>query len=144
MYEGTRAAGFGAEVKRRIMLGTYALSAGYYEAYYGRAQRVRTKIAEDFRAAFERFDFVVTPTSPSVAFPLGARIDDPLAMYLSDYCTVPMPLAGIPAISIPNGLSEGLPTGLQITGPAFSENRILDAAHALEQAIGFDGSAPRQ
>jgi aspartyl-tRNA(Asn)/glutamyl-tRNA(Gln) amidotransferase subunit A len=143
MYEATRSEGFGPEVKRRIMLGTYALSAGYYDAYYGRAQRVRTKIADDFRAAFERFDFVVTPTSPTVAFPLGERVDDPLSMYLADYCTVPMPLAGIPAISIPNGMSEGLPTGFQIAGPAFSENRILDAAYALEQAIGFDGSAAR-
>ncbi|CAN5498068.1 Asp-tRNA(Asn)/Glu-tRNA(Gln) amidotransferase subunit GatA [soil metagenome] len=143
MYERTRAQGFGAEVKRRIMLGTYALSSGYYDAHYGRAQRVRTKIAEDFHAAFERFDFVVTPTSPTVAFPLGAKIDDPLAMYFNDYFTVPMPLAGIPAISIPNGLSDGLPTGFQIAGPAFSENRILAAAHALEGAIGFDGSAGR-
>ena len=138
MYERTRAAGFGPETKRRIMLGTYALSSGYYDAYYGRAQRVRTKISEDFRAAFEDVDFVVTPTAPTVAFPLGAKTDDPLAMYLSDYCTVPMPLAGIPAISIPNGLSEGLPVGLQLAGPAFSENRLLDASHALEQAIGFD------
>ncbi len=143
MYERTRAQGFGAEVKRRIMLGTYALSSGYYDAHYGRAQKVRTKIAEDFHAAFERFDFVVTPTSPTVAFPLGAKIDDPLAMYFNDYFTVPMPLAGIPAISIPNGLSDGLPTGFQIAGPAFSENRILAAAHALEGAIGFDGSAGR-
>ncbi len=143
MYERTRAAGFGPETKRRIMLGTYALSSGYYDAYYGRAQRVRTKISEDFRAAFEDVDFVVTPTAPTVAFPLGAKTDDPLAMYLSDYCTVPMPLAGIPAISIPNGLSEGLPVGLQLAGPAFSENRLLDAAYALEQAIGFDGSAVR-
>jgi aspartyl-tRNA(Asn)/glutamyl-tRNA(Gln) amidotransferase subunit A len=143
MYERTRSAGFGPEVKRRIMLGTYALSAGYYEAYYGRAQRVRTKIAQDFREAFERFDFVVTPTSPTVAFALGSRVDDPLAMYLSDYCTVPMPLAGIPAISIPDGLCDGLPTGFQIAGPAFSENRILAAAHALERAIGFDGSGGR-
>ncbi len=141
MYTRTRHEGFGAEVRRRIMLGTYALSSGYYEAYYGRAQRVRTKIADDFRAAFERFDFVVTPTSPGVAFPLGAKTDDPLAMYLNDFFTVPMPLAGIPAISIPNGLSEGLPTGFQIAGPAFSENRILDAAYALEQAIGFDTAA---
>jgi aspartyl-tRNA(Asn)/glutamyl-tRNA(Gln) amidotransferase subunit A len=138
LYEKTRAEGFGAEVKRRIMLGTFALSAGYYEAYYGRAQRVRTKIADDFRAAFEQFDFLVTPTSPTVAFELGARTEDPLAMYMSDYCTVPMPLAGIPAISIPVGLSEGLPVGLQICGPAFSENGMLDAAYALEQAIGFD------
>jgi aspartyl-tRNA(Asn)/glutamyl-tRNA(Gln) amidotransferase subunit A len=143
MYECTRAAGFGAEAKRRIMLGTYALSSGYYDAYYGRAQRVRTKISEDFAAAFAEVDFIVTPTSPTVAFPLGAKVDDPLAMYLNDYCTVPMPLAGIPAISIPNGLSEGLPTGLQLAGPAFSENRLLDAAHALEQAMGFDGSRVR-
>jgi aspartyl-tRNA(Asn)/glutamyl-tRNA(Gln) amidotransferase subunit A len=143
MYERTRRQGFGDEVRRRIMLGTYALSAGYYDAYYGRAQRVRTKIAEDFRGAFERFDFVVTPTSPGVAFPLGAKTDDPLAMYLNDFFTVPMPLAGIPAISIPNGLSQGLPTGFQIAGPAFSENRILDAAFALETAIGFDGSQVR-
>jgi len=144
MYTKTRHEGFGEEVRRRIMLGTYALSSGYYEAYYGRAQRVRTRIADDFRAAFERFDFVVTPTSPGVAFPLGAKVDDPLAMYLNDFFTVPMPLAGIPAISIPNGLSEGLPTGFQIAGPAFSENRILDAAFALEQALGFDGSGVRQ
>ena len=143
MYERTRAQRFGPEVKRRIMLGTYALSSGYYDAYYGRAQKVRTKISEDFRAAFERFDFVVTPTSPTVAFPLGAKTDDPLSMYLNDYCTVPMPLAGIPAISIPNGVSDGLPTGFQIAGPAFSENRILGAAHALEQAIGFDGREAR-
>jgi aspartyl-tRNA(Asn)/glutamyl-tRNA(Gln) amidotransferase subunit A len=139
LYEETRAEGFGDEVKRRIMLGTYALSSGYYEAYYGRAQRVRTKIADDFRAAFERVDLIVTPTSPTVAFKLGERTDDPLAMYLSDYCTVPMPLAGIPAISIPGGLSEGLPVGIQLAGPAFSENRILESAHALEQAIGFEG-----
>jgi aspartyl-tRNA(Asn)/glutamyl-tRNA(Gln) amidotransferase subunit A len=140
LYEETRAAGFGAEVKRRIMLGTYALSSGYYEAYYGRAQRVRTKIADDFRSAFERVDFVVTPTSPTVAFKLGERVADPLAMYLSDACTVPMPLAGIPAISIPAGLSEGLPVGLQLASPAFTENRLLDVAYALEQAIGFEGA----
>jgi len=140
LYEETREAGFGAEVKRRIMLGTYALSSGYYDAYYGRAQRVRTKIADDFRAAFEKVDLIVTPTTPTVAFPLGEKTDDPLAMYLNDFCTVPMPLAGIPAISIPGGLSEGLPVGMQLAGPAFSENRILDAAHALERSIGFDGS----
>ncbi len=139
MYTKTRAAGFGPEVKRRIMLGTYALSSGYYDAYYGRAQKVRTKIADDFRTAFASFDFVVTPSSPTVAFPLGAKTDDPLAMYLNDYFTVPMPLAGIPAISIPNGLSEGLPTGFQLAGPAFSENRILSAAKALEGALGFAG-----
>jgi aspartyl-tRNA(Asn)/glutamyl-tRNA(Gln) amidotransferase subunit A len=138
LYEQTRSAGFGPEVKRRVMLGTYALSSGYYEAYYGRAQRVRTKIAEDFSRAFERVDLVITPTSPTVAFRLGERTDDPLAMYMSDYCTVPMSLAGIPAISLPGGLSGGLPVGIQLAGPAFSENRLLDAAHALERAIGFD------
>jgi aspartyl-tRNA(Asn)/glutamyl-tRNA(Gln) amidotransferase subunit A len=143
LYTETRAAGFGPEVKRRIMLGTYALSSGYYDAYYGRAQRVRTKIAEDFRAAFASFDFVATPTTPTVAFRRGEKTADPLAMYLNDFCTVPMSLAGIPAISIPSGLSEDLPTGFQLAGPAFSEGRLLDAAHALEQAIGFDGSAAR-
>jgi aspartyl-tRNA(Asn)/glutamyl-tRNA(Gln) amidotransferase subunit A len=143
MYENTRHDGFGAEVKRRVMLGTYALSSGYYDAYYGRAQRVRTKIADDFRDAFGRVDVVVTPTSPTVAFKLGERTKDPLAMYLSDYFTVPMSLAGIPALSIPVGLSDGLPVGLQLAGPAFSENRILDAAHALENAIGFDGGKAR-
>jgi aspartyl-tRNA(Asn)/glutamyl-tRNA(Gln) amidotransferase subunit A len=121
------------------MIGTYALSSGYYEAYYGKAQQVRTKIVEDFRAAYEQVDFVVTPTSPTVAFKLGERTEDPLAMYLSDYFTVPMSLAGTPAMSIPCGLSDGLPVGFQIAGPAFSESRILDAAHALEKAIGFEG-----
>jgi len=143
MYSRTRARGFGAEVKRRIMLGTYALSSGYYDAYYGTALKVRTKIADDFRAAFESFDFVVTPTSPWTAFKLGAKTDDPLAMYLNDFCTVPMSLAGIPAVSIPSGLSAGLPVGFQLAGPAFSENRLLNAAYALERAIGFDGSAAR-
>jgi aspartyl-tRNA(Asn)/glutamyl-tRNA(Gln) amidotransferase subunit A len=144
MYTHTRAAGFGPEVKRRIMLGTYALSSGYYDAYYGTAQKVRTKISDDFRAAFTRFDFVVTPTSPWTAFELGSKTDDPLAMYLNDFCTVPMPLAGIPAISIPSGLSDDLPVGFQLAGPAFSEQRLLDAAYALEHAIGFDGSAARR
>jgi aspartyl-tRNA(Asn)/glutamyl-tRNA(Gln) amidotransferase subunit A len=143
MYERTRAQGFGDEVKRRIMLGTYALSSGYYEAYYGAAQKVRTKISEDFREAFGRFDLIATPTSPWIAFKLGSKTDDPLAMYLNDFCTVPMPLAGIPAISIPCGLSEGLPVGFQLAGPAFSENRLLETAHALERAIAFDGSPAR-
>jgi aspartyl-tRNA(Asn)/glutamyl-tRNA(Gln) amidotransferase subunit A len=150
MYTRTREAGFGAEVKRRIMLGTYALSSGYYDAYYGKAQKVRTLISRDFEQAWQGVDFVVTPTSPTVAFELGSKTADPLAMYLNDYCTVPMSLAGIPAISIPNGLAcppEGgqsrLPTGFQLAGPAFSENRILEAAHALERAIGFDGSPAR-
>ncbi|MEA2382349.1 MAG: aspartyl-tRNA(Asn)/glutamyl-tRNA(Gln) amidotransferase subunit [Solirubrobacteraceae bacterium] len=143
MYTKTRHDGFGPEVKRRILIGTYALSSGYYDAYYGRAQRVRTKIADDFRAAFDAVDFIVTPTSPNVAFELGSLTSDPLAMYLNDYFTVPFSLAGIPGISIPCGLSEGLPVGFQLAGPAFSENRILDAAHALEQAIGFDNSPAR-
>jgi aspartyl-tRNA(Asn)/glutamyl-tRNA(Gln) amidotransferase subunit A len=144
MYETTRAEGFGTEVKRRIMLGTYALSSGYYEAYYGQAQKVRTRIAEDFDAAFAGVDFVVTPTSPSVAFGLGEKTDDPLAMYLNDFFTVPMSLAGIPAISIPAGLAEPagggpqLPVGFQIAAPAFGEQKLLEAAYALEGEIGFD------
>jgi aspartyl-tRNA(Asn)/glutamyl-tRNA(Gln) amidotransferase subunit A len=137
MYTETREQGFGREVKRRIMLGTYALSSGYYDAYYGRAQKVRTLISGDFNAAWERFDFVATPTAPTVAFELGAKTADPLAMYLNDFCTVPMSLAGIPGISIPNGLSDGLPVGFQLAGPAFSENALLDAAYALERAIDF-------
>jgi aspartyl-tRNA(Asn)/glutamyl-tRNA(Gln) amidotransferase subunit A len=144
MYSRTREVGFGPEVKRRIMLGTYALSSGYYDAYYGTAQKVRTKIAEDFRTAFEQFDFIVTPTSPCTAFELGAKLDDPLAMYLNDFLAVPMSLAGIPAISIPSGLSGGLPVGFQLAGPAFSESRLLDAAYALERTIGFDGRGARQ
>ena len=128
MYESTRAAGFGDEVKRRIMLGTYALSSGYYDAYYGRAQKVRTKIAEDFAAAFDSFDFVVTPTSPSVAFGLGEKTDDPLAMYMNDFFTVPMSLAGIPAISIPAGLAE--PDG---GGPA-AARRLPDRRAGIRRA----------
>jgi len=144
MYETTRSEGFGPEVKRRIMLGTYALSSGYYEAYYGQAQKVRTRIAEDFTGAFADVDFVVTPTAPSVAFGLGEKTDDPLSMYLNDFFTVPMSLAGIPAISIPAGLAEPegggpqLPVGFQIAAPAFAEQKLLDAAYALEQGIGFD------
>jgi aspartyl-tRNA(Asn)/glutamyl-tRNA(Gln) amidotransferase subunit A len=144
MYSRTRAAGFGPEVKRRIMLGTYALSSGYYDAYYGTAQKVRTRISEDFKTVFASFDFLVTPTSPWTAFPLGDKTDDPLAMYMNDFCTVPMPLAGIPAVSIPSGLADGLPVGFQVAGPAFSENRMLDVAHALERAIGFDGAPARR
>jgi aspartyl-tRNA(Asn)/glutamyl-tRNA(Gln) amidotransferase subunit A len=143
MYTKTRHDNFGDEVKRRIMLGTYALSSGYYDAYYGRAQRVRTKIAQDFASAFEQVDFVVTPTAPTVPFELGSKTSDPLEMYLNDYFTVPISLAGIPAISIPAGLSEELPVGFQLAGPAFSENRLLDAAYALEQAIGFDTTGGR-
>ncbi len=143
MYTKTRHDGFGDEVKRRIMLGTYALSSGYYDAYYGKAQRVRTKIAEDYKNAFETVDLIVTPTAPTVAFALGAKTADPLEMYLNDLFTVPISLAGIPAISIPAGLSDTLPVGFQMAGPAFSENRILGAAYALERAIGFDATAGR-
>ncbi len=142
MYGRTRSAGFGAEVKRRIMLGTYALSAGYYDAYYGMAQRVRTMIRRDFDAAFGRVDLIASPTSPTVAFGIGERVDDPWAMYASDVLTVPVNLAGLPGISIPCGLAGGLPVGFQFVGPVFSENRILAASHALEQAIGFDPVPP--
>ncbi|MGN6378386.1 MAG: Asp-tRNA(Asn)/Glu-tRNA(Gln) amidotransferase subunit GatA [Gaiellales bacterium] len=142
MYGRTRAAGFGAEVKRRIMLGTYALSAGYYDAYYGMAQKVRTMIRHDFDQAFQGVDVIATPTSPTVAFGIGERVDDPWAMYASDVLTVPVNLAGLPGISIPCGLAGGLPVGLQLIGPVFSENRLLEAAHAVEQAVGFDPKPP--
>jgi aspartyl-tRNA(Asn)/glutamyl-tRNA(Gln) amidotransferase subunit A len=141
-YESTRGTGFGPEVKRRVMLGTFALASGYYDAYYLRAQKVRTLIRRDFEAAFERVDVIVSPTSPTVAFPIGERVEDPLAMYLSDVCTIPSSLAGLPSLSIPCGLSDGLPVGLQIVGPAFSENRLLEIAHVLEGAIGFDPTPP--
>jgi len=141
-YEVTRGRGFGPEVKRRIMLGTFALASGYYDAYYLRAQKVRTLIMQDFRKAFADVDFVVSPTSPTVAFRMGERVQDPYSMYLSDTCTIPVSLAGIPAISIPCGLSDGLPVGFQIAGPEFSENRLLDAAHALEGALGFEARPP--
>jgi aspartyl-tRNA(Asn)/glutamyl-tRNA(Gln) amidotransferase subunit A len=138
MYMRTRWDGFGAEPRRRIMLGTYALSAGYYDAYYGQAQKVRTLISREFAAAFQSFDLLLSPTSPTVAFPVGDKAEDPLAMYLCDVLTIPPNMAGLPGLSIPCGLSDGLPVGLQILGPAFSENRMFRAAHALELAIGFD------
>ena len=141
-YEMTRGQLFGPEVKRRIMLGTFALASGYYDQYYGRAQRVRSLIVREFEAAFEDVDLLASPTSPTVAFPLGDRTADPYAMYLADVCTIPVSLAGLPAISIPCGLSEGLPVGLQLAGPAFSENRLFDAAHALEKALAFDTRPP--
>jgi aspartyl-tRNA(Asn)/glutamyl-tRNA(Gln) amidotransferase subunit A len=141
-YEITRGDLFGPEVKRRIMLGTFALASGYYDQYYGRAQKVRTLMVQEFARAFEQVDLLASPTSPSVAFPLGDRTADPYAMYLADVCTIPVSLAGVPAISIPCGLSDGLPVGLQLAGPAFSENRLFDAAHAIEQAIAFDTRPP--
>ncbi len=133
----TREAGFGPEVKRRIILGTYALSAGYYEAYYGQAQKVRTLILRDFVAAWEGrdgagVDVLVSPTTPTVAFPIGARVDDPLAMYAADLCTLPASLAGVPAISVPCGLSEGLPVGLQVMAPTLADDRCYRVAAALE------------
>jgi aspartyl-tRNA(Asn)/glutamyl-tRNA(Gln) amidotransferase subunit A len=135
MNEATRTAGFGDEVKRRIMLGTYALSAGYYDAYYGKALKVRTLIVRDFEAAYERFDLLLSPTSPTTAFPLGERVEDPLAMYLSDVCTIPSNLAGHPAISVPFGAdADGLPIGVQVLGPPLEEARLLQAAQALEEA----------
>ncbi|MGB9662053.1 MAG: Asp-tRNA(Asn)/Glu-tRNA(Gln) amidotransferase subunit GatA [Moorellaceae bacterium] len=135
MYMKTRREGFGPEVKRRIMLGTYALSAGYYDAYYLKALKVRTLIRRDFEEAFKRFDVLVTPTSPTVAFRLGEKVDDPLAMYLSDLCTIPVNMAGLPAISIPCGFSQGLPVGLQLIAPPFEEERLLRVAYTLEQAM---------
>ncbi len=133
MYYNTRREGFGPEVKRRIMIGTYALSSGYYDAYYLKAQKVRTLIARDFEKAFARFDVLVSPTSPSVAFKIGEKKDDPISMYLSDIATIPVNLAGIPAISIPCGFSNGLPVGLQIIGKAFDEETILKVAYTYEQ-----------
>jgi aspartyl-tRNA(Asn)/glutamyl-tRNA(Gln) amidotransferase subunit A len=144
MYDRTRSAGFGDEVKRRIMLGTYVLSAGYYDAYYLKAQQVRTLIGRDYARAFEQVDTIAVPTSPTPAFKLGERTDDPLQMYLADVFTVAAPLAGLPAISVPCGLSpDRLPLGLQLTGRAWDEATILRAAHAYEQARGDFPSPPR-
>ncbi len=139
MYNRTRSQGFGAEVKRRIMLGTYGLSAGYYDAYYGKAQQVRALIAEDFRNAFAQCDVIATPTAPTTAFRLGEKADDPLAMYLSDIFTITLNLAGLPGISLPCGLStSGLPIGVQLIAKPFGEGRLLNAAHQLERAMGLD------
>jgi aspartyl-tRNA(Asn)/glutamyl-tRNA(Gln) amidotransferase subunit A len=143
MYERTRQAGFGDEPKRRIMLGTYALSAGYREAYYGQAQRVRTVIRQEFSEVLERFDVLVSPTSPTVAFPLGAKTADPLAMYLSDVLAIPPNMAGLPGLSVPCGFSDGLPVGLQLVGAQFSENTLFRTGHALEQALELDLVPPR-
>ena len=133
----TRASGFGAEVKRRIMLGTYALSSGYYDAYYGKAQKVRTLISRDFEAAFDRVDVLVSPTTPTTAFPLGERVDDPIAMYLFDLCTIPLDLAGHAGMSVPSGLSpdDSLPVGLQIMAPALADDRLYRVGAAYEAAL---------
>jgi len=145
LYVKTRRAGFGAEVKRRIMLGTYVLSAGYYDAYYLKGQKVRTLIRRDFDAAFENVDAIVTPTSPTAAFRVGEKVDDPLAMYLSDIFTVTINLAGLPGISIPCGLTrERLPIGLQIVGRRFDEETVLRLAAALEGSLRFRDSRPER
>jgi aspartyl-tRNA(Asn)/glutamyl-tRNA(Gln) amidotransferase subunit A len=138
MVERTRDAGFGDEPKRRIMLGTYALSAGYYDAYYGQAQKVRTLIMREHADAFEQFDVLATPTSPTVAFPVGDKAADPLAMYACDLLTIPSCLAGLPGLSVPCGFSEGLPVGIQLIGPQLSENTLFRAGHALERALELD------
>lgn len=143
MYMKTRQEGFGPEVKRRIMLGTYALSAGYYEAYYGKAQAVRTLIRRDFEAAFQAVDLIVTPVAPTPAFKLGEKIQDPLQMYLSDIYTISVNLAGVPAVSVPCGFSKaGLPIGLQLIGRPFEEDTLLRAAHAYEQATDWRARRP--
>ena len=144
MYEETRAAGFGAEVKRRVLIGTYVLSAGYYDAYYLKAQRIRSLILRDFTDAFERVDAILTPSTPSAAFPTGEKMDDPVAMYLNDVFTVPVNLAGLPGISVPAGLSEeGLPLGLQVIGRAFDEETVLKVGEVLETAAAFTARPER-
>ncbi|MEQ8250851.1 Asp-tRNA(Asn)/Glu-tRNA(Gln) amidotransferase subunit GatA [Oceanibaculum nanhaiense] len=138
LYENSRAAGFGAEVKRRVLIGTYVLSAGYYDAYYLKAQKIRTLIAEDFRKAYEQCDVILTPTSPSAAFAIGEKMDDPVAMYMQDVFTVPANLAGIPGLSVPSGVSaDGLPLGLQVLGKAFDEETVLKVGRVIEKAAAF-------
>jgi aspartyl-tRNA(Asn)/glutamyl-tRNA(Gln) amidotransferase subunit A len=141
--ERTRQFGFGSEVKRRIMLGTYALSAGYYDAYYLKAQKVRILIKQEFDQAFEKYDALVTPTSPIVPFKLGEKLEDPMQMYLSDVCTLPINIAGIPAISIPAGFADNLPIGMQIMGKPFSEEMLLRIAFAYEQATDWHKRRPK-
>lgn len=142
LYRKSRSQGFGAEVKRRIMLGTYALSSGYYDAYYLKAQKVRTLIKQDFEDVFKNFDIIVGPTAPTPAFKIGEQVGDPLTMYLNDICTIPVSLAGIPAISIPCGMADGLPIGLQIIGKAFDESTVLRSAHAFEINTEFHKQRP--
>ena len=139
MYKKSRAEGFGDEVKRRIMIGTYCLSAGYYDAYYEKAQKVRTLIIDDFKDAFKKYDVLISPTSPTTAFKIGEKLENPLTMYLSDICTIPVNLAGLPAVSIPIGLSSGenLPIGLQVIGDILREDNVLKAAYNIEKAVGF-------
>ncbi|WP_342415512.1 Asp-tRNA(Asn)/Glu-tRNA(Gln) amidotransferase subunit GatA [Paenibacillus sp. FSL R10-2782] len=143
LYHQSRTQGFGPEVKRRIMLGTYALSSGYYDAYYLKAQKVRTLIKQDFDRVFEQYDVIIGPTAPTTAFKIGSQVDDPLTMYLNDILTIPVSLAGVPAISIPCGLADGLPVGLQIIGKAFDESSVLRVAHAFEQNTEFHKQRPQ-
>ena len=141
MYAKTRGAGFGAEVQRRVLIGAYVLSAGFYDAYYRKAQRVRRLISQDFMSAFECVDVLLTPTAPSAAFPVGEKQDDPIKMYQNDVFTVPSSLAGMPAISLPTGLSaDGLPLGLQFIGRPFDEETVLRVAEVLETGVGFDAN----
>lgn len=142
LYRKSRSEGFGSEVKRRIMLGTYALSSGYYDAYYKKAQQVRTLIKRDFDQAFEKYDLIIGPTAPTPAFKIGEQVGDPLTMYLNDICTIPVSLAGVPAISVPCGMADGLPVGLQIIGKHFDETTVLRAAHAYESQTGFHSLRP--
>jgi aspartyl-tRNA(Asn)/glutamyl-tRNA(Gln) amidotransferase subunit A len=142
LYKRSRGEGFGPEVKRRIMIGTYALSAGYYDAYYLKAQKVRRLISDDFRQAFEQVDVIMGPTSPSVAFKLGERTDDPITMYLSDIYTIAVNLAGLPGMSIPAGFANQLPVGLQIIGNYFDEARLLNVAHQFQQVTDYHQQIP--
>jgi len=142
MFEKTRAEGFGAEVKQRIMIGTYALSAGYYDAYYLKAQQVRTLLRRDFDKAFEECDVLITPTAPTTSFEVGERADDPFQMKLSDVCTIPVNLAGIPAMSVPCGFSNGLPIGMQLMARAFAEETIFRAAYTFEQSTDYHTARP--
>ena len=143
LYKRSRGEGFGAEVKRRIMTGTYVLSAGYYDAYYLKAQKVRQLISGDFRRAFEKVDVLMGPTSPTPAFKLGAKVDDPITMYLNDIYTIGANLAGLPAVSVPCGFVDGLPVGLQIIGPFFGEARLLNAAHAYQKETDWQARVPK-
>ena len=142
MYQKTRQQGFGPEVKRRIMIGTYALSAGYYDAYYLKAQKVRTLIRDDFQKAFSKYDILICPTAPDVAFKIGEKVADPLSMYLSDIATIPVNLAGLPAISIPCGFLDNLPVGLQIIGKPFDEETILKASYFYEKTHDWNQRMP--
>jgi len=142
-YGKTRDEGFGPEVKRRIMIGTYALSSTYYDAYYVKAQKIRTMVKADFDRVFADYDAILAPTSPTTAWPLGAKMDDPVQMYLSDACTLPVNIAGLPGISVPCGLLDGLPTGLQIITPAFTEDLLLRIAYTYEQSGHYARQRPR-